>query len=63
MSVAELDGNIYVMGGYPSSRVTTRTVQVYDSAQDRWSLTTPLPIPLNHAIPAVANDRLFIIGG
>jgi hypothetical protein len=63
MSVAELDGNIYVMGGYPSSRVTVRTVQVYDSAQNRWSLTTPLPIPLNHAMPAVANGRLFIIGG
>ena len=63
MSVAELDGNIYVMGGYPSSRVTTRTVQVYDSAQNRWSLTTPLPIPLNHAMPAVANGRLYIIGG
>jgi N-acetylneuraminic acid mutarotase len=63
MSVAELDGSIYVMGGYPSSRVTTRTVQVYDSAQNRWSLTTPLPIPLNHAMPAVANGRVYIIGG
>ncbi len=63
MSVAELDGNIYVMGGYPSSRVTTRTVQVYDSTQNRWSFTTPLPIPLNHAMAAVANGRLYIIGG
>src|SRR5687767_12611894 len=26
MSVAELDGKIYVMGGYPASRVTVRTV-------------------------------------
>src|SRR5688572_26860572 len=40
MSVAELDGKIYVLGGYPASRVTVRTVQVYDSAQNRWSLTT-----------------------
>ena len=63
MSVAELNGNIYVMGGYPSTRVTVRTVQVYDSTQNRWSFTTPLPIPLNHAMPAVANGRLFIIGG
>ena len=30
MSVAELDGRIYVLGGYPASRVTVRTVQVYD---------------------------------
>lgn len=63
MAVAELDGRIYVMGGYPSSRITVRTVQVYDSALNRWSLTTPLPIPLNHAMPAVANGRVYLIGG
>jgi N-acetylneuraminic acid mutarotase len=63
MAVAELDGKIYVMGGYPSSRVTQRTVQVYDVASNRWSLTTPLPIGLNHQMPAVANGRLYCIGG
>ncbi|MCI0744832.1 MAG: hypothetical protein L0Y58_05435 [Verrucomicrobia subdivision 3 bacterium] len=63
MAVAELNGNIYVMGGYPASRVTARTVQVYDLAQNRWHLTTPLPIPLNHAMPAVANGRIYMIGG
>jgi len=63
MAVAELDGKIYVMGGYPASRVTVRTVQVYDTAQNRWSLTTPLPVALNHQMPAVANGRIYVIGG
>ena len=63
MAVAELDGRIYVMGGYPASRVTVRTVQVYDAAEDRWSLTTPLPIALNHQMPAAANGRIYVIGG
>jgi N-acetylneuraminic acid mutarotase len=63
MAVAELDGKIYVMGGYPASRVTVRTVQVYDAAQNRWSLTTPLPIAVNHQMPAAANGRLYVIGG
>ena len=63
MAVAELDGKIYVMGGYPASRVTMRTVQVYDSQLNQWRLTTPLPIPLNHAMPAVVNGRVYLIGG
>jgi len=63
MGVAELDGRIYVMGGYPASRVTQRTVQVYDVASNRWSYTTPLPIGVNHQMPAVANGRLYVIGG
>jgi N-acetylneuraminic acid mutarotase len=63
MGVAELAGRIYVLGGYPSSRVTVTTVQVYDPESNQWSLTTPLPIPLNHPMPAVANQRLYMIGG
>ena len=63
MAIAELDGKIYVMGGYPASRVTQRTVQVYDAASNRWSYTTPLPIALNHQMPAVASGRLYVIGG
>ncbi len=63
MAVAELNGRIYVMGGYPASRVTVRTVQVYEPASNRWSLTTPLPVALNHQMPAVAGGRLYVIGG
>jgi Kelch motif len=63
MAVAELDGKIYVMGGYPSSRVTVATVQVNDTATNNWTLTTPLPNPLNHQMPAAANGKLYVIGG
>jgi N-acetylneuraminic acid mutarotase len=63
MAVAELDGKIYVMGGYPASRVTTRTVQVYDVASNRWFFTTPLPIALNHQMPAAVNGKIYVIGG
>lgn len=63
MGVAELNGKIYVIGGYPASRVTVRTVQVHDVVSNRWSLTTPLPLGVNHPMPAVANGRIFVIGG
>jgi uncharacterized protein (TIGR03437 family) len=63
MSVAELNGRIYVLGGYPASRVTVATVQVYDPATDFWSLAAPLPAPVNHSMPAVAKGKLYLIGG
>jgi len=63
MGVAELNGKIYVIGGYPSTRVTVATVQVYDPSTNSWSRTTPLPVPLNHLMPVVARGKLYVIGG
>lgn len=63
MGVAELDGRIYVLGGYPSNRVSVSTVQVYDIESDTWRLTAPLPVALNHLMPAVAGGKLYVIGG
>ena len=63
MSVAGMNGSVYVLGGYPASRNTVATVQVYDTAANTWRLTTPLPVPVNHAMPAVVNEKLYLIGG
>ncbi|MBL8178076.1 MAG: hypothetical protein JNK48_25600 [Bryobacterales bacterium] len=63
MGVAELQGLIYVLGGYPSSRATVATVQVYDAARDVWRMAAPLPRPVNHPMPAVVNGKLYVIGG
>jgi len=63
MSVASLDGFVYVVAGYPSSRVSVTTVQVYDPTHDRWSVTTPLPRALNHTVSAAVGGILYVIGG
>lgn len=63
IAVAELDGLIYVIGGYPSSRVTVSSVQQYDPAADSWTLVAPLPGPVNHAMAAAAQGKLYVIGG
>lgn len=63
MSVEELNGKIYVIGGYPSNRVTVDTVQVYDPVTDAWERTTPLPRPLNHLMTGSVNGKLYVIGG
>jgi len=63
MAVAYLDGKIYVVGGYPSTRISVDTVQVYDISSDSWSITTPYPTTINHASAVGLNGTLFVIGG
>ncbi|MBV7330591.1 kelch-like protein [Chloroflexi bacterium TSY] len=63
LSVTELDGFIYVMGGYPSSRQTVDTVQIYDTALDSWRLGPPLPVASNHNVAAAVDGLVYIIGG
>jgi N-acetylneuraminic acid mutarotase len=62
-ALAEANGKIYVMGGYPPSRETSRTVQVYDIATDRWALGPQLPQPNNHGMAAAVNGSIYLIGG
>ncbi|MBI2762020.1 MAG: kelch-like protein [Chloroflexi bacterium] len=63
IAVAELDGKIYAVGGYPSTRVYVDTVQVYDARTDRWEYGVPLPQPMHHAVAATVNGVLYVIGG
>ena len=63
LALAELNGKLYLLGGYPASRQTVRTVQVYDIASDRWELGPPLPQPNNHGMAASVNGKVYLIGG
>jgi hypothetical protein len=63
LAFAEANGKLYLMGGYPASRQTSRTVQVYDIASDRWELGPQLPQPNNHGTAATVNGKVYLIGG
>ncbi|HWP23836.1 MAG TPA: kelch repeat-containing protein [Candidatus Binatia bacterium] len=63
MGVAELDGKIYVIGGYPWDRKTVATVQVYDSRTDKWQIVAALPRALNHVMAAAVDGKIYVIGG
>ena len=62
-TATQIGNKIYVLGGYPSSRITVTTAQEYDSATDKWRLVAPLPNPLNHAMAAAVGGKIYIIGG
>jgi hypothetical protein len=63
LAVAEANGKLYLMGGYPPNRVTARTVQVYDIATDTWAYGPQLPMPNNHGMAASVNGKIYLIGG
>jgi N-acetylneuraminic acid mutarotase len=63
ISVAYLDGKLYVVGGYPANRVVTNAVQVYDVEADRWDHGPPLPVPLHHTVAVGVDGVLYVIGG
>jgi hypothetical protein len=63
LALAEADGKLYLMGGYPQNRVTARTVQIYDIASDRWEFGPQLPMPNNHGMAASVNGKIYLIGG
>jgi N-acetylneuraminic acid mutarotase len=71
LALAEVNGKLYLLGGYPSNRVTARTVQVprgndfavYHPASDTWQVLPLLPTQRNHLTGAAINGRIHIAGG
>ncbi|UCH75753.1 MAG: hypothetical protein JSU82_07970 [Rhodospirillales bacterium] len=62
-AVAELAGEIYVIGGYAIGDVAGTSVHIYDAAADRWRRGPPLPEPAHHLMAASAAGRVFVFGG
>lgn len=62
-AVAELDGKIWVLGGYPPGRLPSNLVQIYDPATGRWSLGPRLPQPIHHVTAKAVGGKLYVIGG
>ena len=62
-AVAEFNGKIWVLGGYPPGRLPSNLVQVYDPATSRWSLGPPLPTPIHHTHVAAVGGRIYVLGG
>ena len=63
VAVAEVNGRVFVIGGFGPGGEAVATVEVYDPASDQWETRTPLPAPTHHAAAAVVDGRLFVVGG
>src|SRR5207245_1992495 len=63
VAVAELNGRVFVIGGFGSGGEAVPTVEVYDPASDRWETRSPLPAATHHAAAAGVGGRLYVGGG
>jgi N-acetylneuraminic acid mutarotase len=65
VAAAELDGKVYVVGGFDGTGATSDAVEVYDPATDTWTQAPPLPEPRHHAaaIGLVGTTFIYVIGG
>ena len=64
----ELDGKLWVLGGFDSTNTVRQVVQVYDPETDRWKVFDvpnkfALPGPTTVAAAAVADGIAFLVGG
>jgi len=63
VTVAALDGKVYVGGGLMSNGQATNRVDVYDPAANTWAVSVSFPAPLHHTSLLAANGRLYLVGG
>ena len=59
----ELDGKIYVIGGWLDGYSITNIVEVYDPATNSWSTAAPLPTNRHHCAAVSVDGILYVIGG
>ena len=60
---AQLDGVIYVIGGFDGTGANTDVVEAYDTETGEWSTKAPLPVALDHAAAAAFEGKVYVIGG
>ncbi len=61
-SLAALEGQLYVFGGWDGERESDATL-IYDPATDRWRRGAPLPVARQAAAAAVAGEWILVAGG
>jgi hypothetical protein len=62
VAVAELDGLVYVLGGFTLDGANVPLMEVYDPAADAWSRGPDYPIPVHHTGFVAHDGALMVLG-
>lgn len=61
-AVVELEGLVYVLGGFNGLGQIVPAVEAYDPASDEWTLRADLPVAMHHTNAAAVGDKLYVTG-
>lgn len=60
---AELDGKLYLAGGFEYGGADSARHEVYDIASESWTVATPVPEPAHHLAGAALDGKVYYLGG
>jgi N-acetylneuraminic acid mutarotase len=63
VAVGEVNGKMYVLGGYADGNVAQPLNEEYDPVSDTWRERAPLPRGGNHIAAVGLGGKLYAIGG
>jgi N-acetylneuraminic acid mutarotase len=63
IAATNIEGNIFVIGGFDESGKALATVESYNVFNDSWKSITPLPEPMHHTTASTYNGKIFVVGG
>jgi hypothetical protein len=63
VTAAAVGHSIYVVGGFATGATLTTQVERYDADHGRWSLVSPMPMPINHGVAFSRGGQLYVLGG
>ncbi len=63
VAAASFRGGVAVVGGFRAGGSSSREVDLYSPAFDRWRRLADLPVAVNHAMAAAATGKLYVVGG
>lgn len=63
ITATNIDGNIFVIGGFDESGKALNNVETYNVYNDSWKKIAPLPQPLHHTAATSHGGKIYVVGG
>ena len=60
---SSVNGKLFVFGGGGLNFKSLQTVEIYNSQEDRWEFSTPMPTLRSGLVSVALNQKIYLMGG